>query len=413
MPSVRRIIPWTRKPPLGYGVNWSNPLAQGLLAFFACNEGGGTPVDLCQGLKLTPNSTAPGIWGQDTYGNGMSYVTTIAGAGASVTTPAHLQLQPPITIVASGTLTGAPATNTILFGVTYKNSFTSPFAGYFLAYYATGNLYNLFFGTGTSTYSNISSGSVSNGPHFVAGTIQSGATSIYVDNPFTAAGTNVSAITSIPYLATSLCCLGVPPFQTTNIAYSLWNYGLIFNRILSTSELNQLYTFGPWGMIAPAKGQRFLPSGLPGGACTVSMPGLVISGYPGTSTAGPSPGAAGLAISGAYGGAVFPGIISPASGLAISGYPGTSTAGPSPGAAGLAITGGIGGTAETVTVLLAGLGLSGAPGGATGGLYIPPPTPFYLPYEYTSVPIETGNANPFGIDPEATTVITTGLTSSD
>jgi trimeric autotransporter adhesin len=181
--------------------------------------------------------------------------------------------------------------------------------------------------------------------------------------------------------------------------------------------------------------------------------GLAISGYPGTSTAGPSPGVAGLAISGAPGGAVFPGIISSAAGLAISGYPGGVTAGPSPGVAGLAISGGYGGTGATVSVLLAGLGISGSlggmtscppayifsaagmaisggpggaagtvtisaaglgisgyPGGATGGQFL---GPFYLPYEYTSVIIETGNANPFGIDPEKTTIITVGLTSAD
>ncbi len=40
-------------------------------------------------------------------------------------------------------------------------------------------------------------------------------------------------------------------------------------------------------------------------------------------------------------------------------------------------------------------------------------SPMYLPYEYTSIPIETGNVNPFGIDPEQTTLITSGLTSSD
>ena len=39
--------------------------------------------------------------------------------------------------------------------------------------------------------------------------------------------------------------------------------------------------------------------------------------------------------------------------------------------------------------------------------------PLYLPYEYTSVAIETGNENPFGIDPEATTIISAGLTPSD
>ena len=61
---------------------------------------------------------------------------------------------------------------------------------------------------------------------------------------------------------------------------------------------------------------------------------------PSSATAGPSPGVAGMAISGGCGGAVFPGIISPVAGLAISGYPGGErTAGPAPGVAGMAISG--------------------------------------------------------------------------
>ena len=32
---------------------------------------------------------------------------------------------------------------------------------------------------------------------------------------------------------------------------------------------------------------------------------------------------------------------------------------------------------------------------------------FYLPYKYTSVLIDNGNVDPFGIDPEQTVVITT------
>ena len=39
----------------------------------------------------------------------------------------------------------------------------------------------------------------------------------------------------------------------------------------------------------------------------------------------------------------------------------------------------------------------------TGGI-----PPLYLPYEYISVPIDTGNINPFGIDPEQTTLVTAG-----
>ena len=37
----------------------------------------------------------------------------------------------------------------------------------------------------------------------------------------------------------------------------------------------------------------------------------------------------------------------------------------------------------------------------------------HLPYELTSVPLATANLDPWGIDPERTTVITSGLTSAD
>ena len=37
----------------------------------------------------------------------------------------------------------------------------------------------------------------------------------------------------------------------------------------------------------------------------------------------------------------------------------------------------------------------------------------YLPYNFTSVLLTGGNTDPWGIDPEKTTIITSGLTSSD
>jgi hypothetical protein len=433
VPAIRRSIPWTSKPPVGPGLNWSNPLTNGLLAFFPCNEGGGLPVDLCTGLKLGLVSATPS-WGQDQ--NGSIFITSTSSCGAYVATPTYLQIQPPLTLVWSGNTIGAPGNNSVIFGVTYSNALTNPYGGYYISA-PSGTTYAVTFARSPATTYNLVSSAISNGPTWFAATLASSSQAIYMNNPWVANATAAQTITSLNYAANSELCLGQSTFMAVNSNTS-HSYGLIYNRILTPSELQLLYSNGPWGMIAPAKGRRrgassttalvsftagpapaaagLAISGAYGGAVFPGIispaSGLAISGYPGSNTAGPSPGAAGLAISGAYGSTTFP-IISSTSGMAISGAWGGTTAGPSPRAAGMAITGGMGGTAETVTVLLAGLGLSGAPGGATGGLYIPPPTPFYLPYEYTSVPIATGNANPFGIDPEATTVITTGLTSSD
>lgn len=44
--------------------------------------------------------------------------------------------------------------------------------------------------------------------------------------------------------------------------------------------------------------------------------------------------------------------------------------------------------------------------GAWGGITIfESSAALYLPYEFTSVPIDTGNTNAFGVDPERTTLI--------
>src|SRR5271166_4217334 len=129
MPSTRRIIPWTSKPPLGPGVNWSNPLAKGLLAFFALNEGGGAPVDLAYGVALTPNSTGNGTWGQDA--NGLVYTTNVAGYGAACATPSWLQIQPPMTMVLStNILRPTSAANAIGFAVTRSNVSVAPLCNF-------------------------------------------------------------------------------------------------------------------------------------------------------------------------------------------------------------------------------------------------------------------------------------------
>ena len=48
----------TTKPPLGTPIDWSNPLAQGLVGAWAFNEGGGAPVDSVSAKRLTC-STVP------------------------------------------------------------------------------------------------------------------------------------------------------------------------------------------------------------------------------------------------------------------------------------------------------------------------------------------------------------------
>jgi hypothetical protein len=242
--------------------------------------------------------------------------------------------------------------------------------------------------------------------------------------PYAMAGVAFLAqVQSFTYSAAGLAISGAwgtgtagPSPGVAGLAISSYPGGAVFPGIISAAAGLAISGAPGTGTAGPSPGVAGLA--ISGGYSGAVFPGIIssaaglaIAGASGTGTAGPSPGVAGLAISGGYGGAVFPGIISSAAGLAIAGASGTGTAGPSPGVAGMAITGGQGGAVfPGITVLLVGLGISGAPGGATGGEFL---GAFYLPYEYTSVLIETGNTNPFGIDPEKTTIITVGLTPAD
>lgn len=63
------------------------------------------------------------------------------------------------------------------------------------------------------------------------------------------------------------------------------------------------------------------------------------------------------------------------------------------------------GTGSFATSASGAVTLGPTAGGGSGFWFA---APFHLPYEYTSVPIPTGNINPFDIDPEQTTLISTG-----
>ena len=53
---------WQSKPPLGSAINWSNPLASGLVLCVPFNENSGTAHDLAGGLVLSPTPAAAPSW---------------------------------------------------------------------------------------------------------------------------------------------------------------------------------------------------------------------------------------------------------------------------------------------------------------------------------------------------------------
>ena len=89
--------PWLKKPPIGYGINWSHPSAYGLRGVFLLNEGGGKPIEILSGNRGTLNGSA--AWNKI----GISAVT--AGDYVDFGTPPNLPIIEPITILAITNLT--------------------------------------------------------------------------------------------------------------------------------------------------------------------------------------------------------------------------------------------------------------------------------------------------------------------
>ncbi len=56
---------WQTKPPLGYPIDWTHPLTEGLVSFWAFNEGTGLPNDIASAIgprPITPGIAASNIW---------------------------------------------------------------------------------------------------------------------------------------------------------------------------------------------------------------------------------------------------------------------------------------------------------------------------------------------------------------
>lgn len=85
--------PWARKPPIGVGINWAHPMAQGLALYWLFNEQGGAPRDLVRRQQGTLGTGH--VWGTSTQGG------FLGGTGAAEltgTTPSAAILGVPFTV---------------------------------------------------------------------------------------------------------------------------------------------------------------------------------------------------------------------------------------------------------------------------------------------------------------------------
>lgn len=216
-------------PRFGSRLARAHVRAKKLEAFFLFNEAAGACVDLVRGVRVSTHSGA-------TRERGLR--CDAADEGAEITTPTHLQLQPPLTVAARVKILGTPTNNASIFGVTHNNTDSSPFESYQLAIEATGK-FVLNFNNGVILQQASSSVAPVVGEEVtLVGVVVGGATKLYRNGVEIAS--NAAAIGSLAYGASTLLCAGdyTGISRTTNMRI-LW--GGIWSRALTQDETRRLH----------------------------------------------------------------------------------------------------------------------------------------------------------------------------
>lgn len=239
------LSPWTVKPGLGYGIDWANPVTNGLVEAVLFNEYGGSPYSLLRHTNLTQSGT-----GQTWVNQARSY----DGSGGidSLANRAEFQLTGAVSVAfgmisrVSSADTGfhdlpnkrfAAGSSGIEFGFNFRNSGVAK-----QMYWNNGGGYQVVAITSGATVANGS-------PEHWMGTRPTAATSgkLYVNG---ALGQSTTGLTA-------------PAASTTGILFGAaldgsgaWTgsmlYFYLWNRELSAAEAAQVYA-NPYQLIAPRR----------------------------------------------------------------------------------------------------------------------------------------------------------------
>ncbi len=231
---------------MGTRIDRGHPLAQGLVACYLLNEGGGrTAYDLAsEGISIPFVGSASWINGR----------VQTAGTGQAVYGIANpsLHLNPPLTVVWQGQSIAA-ASNVPLFGILYSNPDGAPFwccatglntsGGINFSWNSTGTLHSL---TSAATPA-LTVGKTNQ----IAGVMRDsgGSMSVFIFNNGTSFIGPSSSITNIiNYTATSTIGFGdITNFTPSNI---ISDFGLVYNIGLSNGHLDWLAA-EPYAMYLP------------------------------------------------------------------------------------------------------------------------------------------------------------------
>jgi hypothetical protein len=244
---------WPHKPPLGYLLDKENPLAQGLIGFYAINENTGTTLnDACNQLNLTALG-AGNLWGAGSLGPGLSLTTT--GRGAQGVVPAALQSGWPMTLAIGFQVLGTPSNSAVIWEISYNSINLSPFIVANVQYEGTTGLQLQWNSAGTQqslVYPTFTP--VAGAIHVVLCEITPSSQSIWLDGQMVASASG--SLSSPRWTSTSTLCIGSFSGYTQTTPNMVVYWSGWWNRVLQPSE-NQAVAHDPWQIFEPRRAQAY------------------------------------------------------------------------------------------------------------------------------------------------------------
>ncbi len=236
---------WTSKPPQGTQIDWSHPLAEGLVACYLLNEIAGAK---CFDL-VTPGQTIPFVGGAV---RSSGRIQTLAqNAAVYGTANPLIKVNPPLSIVWQGIATAAQ-TNAVIFAVLYSNPDGTPFWCYGIGANATHSCINFSWNNAGSLLGLNDNGTdpvlSTSSTTQIAAVLRVEPASvlsptnyqgrIFINGIPTRILSNVASFNTINYTATSTVGFGdITNFTASNI---ISDFGLIYNIGLSNGSLEWL-----------------------------------------------------------------------------------------------------------------------------------------------------------------------------
>lgn len=252
---IRGVHQGRTKPPYGARIDWSHPMARGLVCCLLFDEPGGKPIDLATGIAATPtNGPTKRV---HLYGPEFKFVAA-SDQYIALGDPARLQITGAITIAAEYRLDSTPALNNA-FQIAAKDKDTGGRAYNLdvnLAAVNSGARFYINGGGAGGSADLVGEGRnpVTGDDRQVIGTYRSGdrQLGLYVNGGLVAS--KIASAASIPS-ATANVLVGRREYAGfTNPFDGSIRYVLIWNRFMPAQEARQLYDPRTrWAFLTPAR----------------------------------------------------------------------------------------------------------------------------------------------------------------